>query len=536
MKFPSYKKQKPDGSYDAIIIGSGMGALTTASFLAKEGKKVLILERHYTAGGFTHMFKRKDYEWDVGIHYIGEVTNPKTALARMFHYMSDGNLKWEPMGDVYDKIIIEDDVYEFRAGVENWKAGIKEHFPDPKDQKAVDEYLNLVYEATGAARAFFAERALPKAISFVAGPFMRGKMLKYAKRTTKEVLDELTDNEKLKSVLVGQFGDYGLPPSQSSFAIHAMVVKHYLKGGAYPIGGSTKIIETIAPGIQAAGGEIYTNAEVKEIIVQNGKAVGVRMFDDQEYLAPIIVSNAGIDITYGQLLNSEEQKKHGLDGQLQEVQHSVGHVSLYLGFKETAEQLNLKKPNLWIYPGYDHDTNVKRYLEDENAPLPVAYVSFPGAKDPDFTNRFPGRTTVEIIGLAPYERFKKWEDERWKHRGEEYEAYKEQLGDRLLEQLYRFEPHLKDKLDYRELSSPLSTKHFVGYRHGEIYGIDHTPRRFQLKFLRPQTPIKNLFLTGQDVVTAGVGGALFGGVLTASAILKRDVMKQVFKQPVAATV
>jgi len=70
----SYKKRPHlSNKYDVIVIGSGIGSLTTATLLAKSGKKVLILERYYTAGGFTHIFKRKNYEWDVGIHYIGEV-------------------------------------------------------------------------------------------------------------------------------------------------------------------------------------------------------------------------------------------------------------------------------------------------------------------------------------------------------------------------------------------------------------------------------------------------------------------------------
>ena len=77
----SYKKQPHlSNKYDVIVIGSGIGSLTAATLLAKSGKKVLILEQHYTAGGFTHIFKRKNYEWDVGIHYIGEVQRPNSAI------------------------------------------------------------------------------------------------------------------------------------------------------------------------------------------------------------------------------------------------------------------------------------------------------------------------------------------------------------------------------------------------------------------------------------------------------------------------
>ena len=91
----SYKqKHVLEERYDAILVGSGIGSLCTAALLSKEGKKVLVLERHYTAGGFTHVFKRKGYEWDVGIHYIGEVQNPNAPIRKMFDYITDNNLKF----------------------------------------------------------------------------------------------------------------------------------------------------------------------------------------------------------------------------------------------------------------------------------------------------------------------------------------------------------------------------------------------------------------------------------------------------------
>ena len=110
----SYKKNPALATnYDSIIVGSGMGSLTTAAILAKEGQKVLVLEKHYTAGGFTRVFKRKGFEWDVGIHYIGEVQRPNSVIKKLFDYVSDSKLEWADMGDVYDKIIIGDKEYDF---------------------------------------------------------------------------------------------------------------------------------------------------------------------------------------------------------------------------------------------------------------------------------------------------------------------------------------------------------------------------------------------------------------------------------------
>ena len=66
--------------YDAVVIGSGIGGLTTAALLSKLGKRVCVLEQHYTAGGYTHSYEREGYEWDVGVHYIGEVHKPWSMI------------------------------------------------------------------------------------------------------------------------------------------------------------------------------------------------------------------------------------------------------------------------------------------------------------------------------------------------------------------------------------------------------------------------------------------------------------------------
>jgi all-trans-retinol 13,14-reductase len=210
---------------------------------------------------------------------------------------------------------------------------------------------------------------------------------------------------------------------------------------------------------------------------------------------------------------------------------SYGHLSLYIGLKHTAEEVQLPKANYWIYPnGNDHDKAIKDYLEDYTKEFPVVYISFPSAKNPVFLKKYPGRATIEIITVAKYDWFKKWENTRWKKRGEEYDVLKEEFAQRLLEHLYQQEPQLRGKIDFYELSTPITTKHFCNYINGEIYGLDHPPARFAKDYLKPQTPIKNLFFTGQDIVTVGIGGALMSGVLTASAITKSNLINEIVKQ------
>lgn len=157
------------------------------------------------------------------------------------------------------------------------------------------------------------------------------------------------------------------------------------------------------------------------------------------------------------------------------------------------------------------------------------YISFPSAKDPAFDDRHPGRATLEAIVFVPYDWFARWEDSRWKRRGADYDAFKQTLAARIQAELERHVPAVAGKIDHAELSTPLTTRHFMNYQRGEAYGLAATPERFRLRSLRPQTSIKNLYLTGQDVASLGVAGALFGGVMTASAILSRNLMSTVTK-------
>jgi hypothetical protein len=89
MRIGSYKQETVQEVFDSIVIGSGMGGMTVAALLARHaGQRVLVLERHYTPGGFTHSFRRPGYEWDVGVHYVGRVTNLESSERAAFDYLA----------------------------------------------------------------------------------------------------------------------------------------------------------------------------------------------------------------------------------------------------------------------------------------------------------------------------------------------------------------------------------------------------------------------------------------------------------------
>jgi all-trans-retinol 13,14-reductase len=521
-----YRANRLAPRYDAVVIGSGMGGLTTAALLSELGWSVCVLEQHYTAGGMTHSYERAGYEWDVGVHYIGDV-GARTRTRQLFDFLSEGNLQWAPMDAEYDRFYIGDKIFNAVAGKKEFRDNLLSMFPD--EQPAIDRYLELLAEVGGAMSAYGMGRVLKPWQQTIAAPFMKWQTPDCLFRNTYDVLSELTGNQDLIAVLCGQWGDMGLPPKRSAFMAHAIIARHYLYGGFYPVGGSWKIAESIIPRIQRGGGEVFTYARVSNVLIDNGKVCGVEMDDGHRIDCACVISAAGVDNTFNHLLPSEIVKATGYNRQMAKVRPSFAHVCVYIGLEQTAEQLDLPKTNFWIYPHNDYDAAVEAFVEDHNAPFPVVYISFPSAKDPDYLNRHPGTATIEIVAPAPYEWFEKWRGSTWGKRGEEYEAFKEQLCQRLMKQLYDRVPQLDGKVDYYEISTPLSTDWFAGYQRGELYGLEHSVERLQQKWLGPRTRIPGLWLTGQDVLTCGVTGAMMAGMLTTTSIVGMRKMTPLMK-------
>lgn len=504
-------------AYDAIVIGSGLGGLTCAALLAKAGKSVLVLERHYTAGGFTHSFKRRGYEWDVGVHYIGDVHKPHSPMRRVFDTITDGKLEWAKMDDVYDRMVIKDTYYDYHSGVRNFREGLLQHFPNAGPD--IDRYLQRIRSATRDVGSHFGQRFLPGALQAPADALLRRIGFDSFSRTTHEVLKECTSDRKLAAVLAGQWGDYGLPPKRSSFAMHALVAQHYLDGANFPVGGASQIAGNIIPIIEASGGGVLVDADVEQILLKRGRAAGVRLSNGDEIEAQQIISAAGVHTTYSQLLPAEVANEGGMLEKVKALPRSVGHLGLYVGLRGTREELQLEQANQWVYSDYDFDGALERFLAAPSTDFPLMYLSFPSAKDPAWASNYPGKSTIDVIAPAPWSWFSQWQHQPWNNRGTAYAEFKDQLSERLLEEIYRRAPHTRGHVDHVELSTPLSTATFSNYAGGELYGLEHTPYRFAQRWLTPKTPIKGLHLTGQDILFCGVGSALMSGVLTASTLL-----------------
>jgi all-trans-retinol 13,14-reductase len=518
------KRGLPDRTeFDAIVIGSGMGGMTTAAILAKLGQRVLVIEQHYVPGGFTHMFNRKGYTWDVGVHAVGEVTH-HSLTGRLLAHLTDNQLEWASLGPVYDEFTYPDDFrIDFPDSPQQFHANLLAAFPEEK--AAIDRYMQLIREVASGMRGYYMAKVGSGMVGRMLDWTLARKSQSYFERPTKEIIEELTDNPKLQAIFVAQWGYYGSPPSRSCFALQALVSKHFLHGAYYPVGGAKRIADCLLKTVADAGGWTRISTSVEEIMIEKGKAVGVRLDTGEEINAPTIISAAGISATLRRMLPDAYQRETWVK-EILDLTPAPAHVCLYIGFKGDITKAGASAANKWFYETWDMEVEEWDVAHDrEIDESPILYCSFPSLKDPLHDPGPEQRHTGEVVTFVPWEAFAPWRGTKWKKRGEDYEAFKTKLEQVLLKQFLRHVPDLEPMIDYLELSTPLSTDKFCRPVHGSIYGLEPTPTRFQNKHLRARSPIPGLYFSGSEVASVGVIGAMMGGVLGATAVKPLAVTK-----------
>ena len=504
-------------TFDLIVVGSGIGGLTVASLMSQmKHKRVLVLERHFKLGGFTHSFTRpKKRSWDVGVHYVGEMA-PGMLDRQLCDFVTQGQVQWNKMHSPFEKFVYPDFTFEVPDDENLYKQALIERFPN--ERAAIEQYFKDISRVANSYRTKLVLQSMPALIRLPAQLAPSGGR-DMGLLTTSEYLNRHFKDQQLKAVLASQWPDYGLPPSESAFAIHALIVFHYLKGGYYPEGGAETIVESIARIVDAKGGQCLVNHTVTEIIVRDNKALGVKVVAtkgtdsiEKEFCAPIIVSDAGAYATYNRLLPAHIHVP--FRDQLEQLAGGYAAATVYIGFKENPSKLGFHGENHWIYSGYDHDEICQRRNEILEGKPHFCFLSFPSLKNPK-----AGAHTAELISFLDYATVERWKDHAWLRRGTDYRELKDKLAETLIDFVNERYPGFKDLIEYQEVSTPITSEKFTGHLRGAIYGTPATPDRFRMPWLKAKTPIKNLYLTGTDAAVLGIAGALTGGVVTSAHLL-----------------
>jgi phytoene dehydrogenase-like protein len=344
--------------------------------------------------------------------------------------------------------------------------------------------------------------------------------------TTGAYLDSHVKDARLRSILGARWGDYGLPPAQSAFLIHAIVVRHYFEGASYPVGSAVRIAEAATRVLRSCHGEVRVLSEVAQILTEQGETVGVQLTSGETIHAKLVISDAGARNTYLRLLPREIDLP--FRSELESTPSSLSTATLYVGLKDSPKSLGVRGENYWIHDTIDQDLLSTRRIRTHEGEIPMCFLSFPSLKDPEAR-----RHTAEISTPVDPAAFERWAGTRWMRRGEEYNGIKERIANSLLAVVERHLPGFGELVEYVELSTPLSNEHFTAHPRGEIYGIPATPARFSKSYLQARTPVKGLLLTGADALVPGVVGAAQAGLLctaTATNVLTFSKLKTAAEQ------
>ncbi len=511
---------KSSSQFDAIVIGSGIGGLACACALTRCGLKVLVLERHFTAGGLTQTFSREGFTWAVGLHYLGDMGEGDSAR-KIMDWLSGGALRFAPSGPVYDTVHLPGGFeFQFARPEAALVVELKERFP--ASQGEIDAFFDALSHAERAGRHLFEQRAMPSLLGKATRLLYHGEIDRWWGRTTEAVLREMISDPRLRAVLAAQRGDYGPDPRESSFGLHAVIMRHYMQGAYFPIGGADAIAQTLVPVIEAGGGEVRTRAPVAEIVIENDSVAGVRLKSGIELRCPRVFSDAGAHNTVNRLLPAPLRESEWAR-EINALRPSACHIGLYLGFEGDIHSRGATASNHWFYESLDIADGLWHDPAQQSS-APALYVSFPSLKGPTSEKRSQ-RHTAELVAFTDWDAFSRWEGTSLGRRPADYQTLKATITRHLTAQFARHFPALEPLVVYSELSTPLSTVAFTGAEQGGVYGLEPSPRRFLSTGLRARTPVPGLYLTGQDVGSAGIAGAMMGGMLAAAALEPKLVAK-----------
>ncbi|MEH2440105.1 carotenoid isomerase [Nostoc sp.] len=487
---------------DAIVIGSGIGGLVTATQLAAKGAKVLVLERYLIPGGSAGYFERQGYRFDVGASMIfGLGQNGTTNL--LTRALSAVNVSQEAIAD---PVQIH---YHLPQGLdlkvdrvyEKFLQNLIAHFrhEEPGIRRFYDE-CQKVFKCLNSMDLLSLEEPRYLLRVFFQHPLACLGLVKYLPQNAGDFARRYIKDPQLLKFIDMECYCWSVVPADMTPMINAGMVfsdRHY--GGVnYPKGGVGQIAQKLVEGLEKAGGKIQYQARVTKILTEQGKAVGVQLANGKVYRGKRIVSNATRWDTFEQLLPAEAMPHNEKIWQ-QNYQKSPSFLSLHIGVKESVLSAGTECHHI-LLEDWEKMTAVEGTI----------FVSIPTLLDPDLA---PDGYHI-IHAFTPH-----WIDDWQKLSPSEYEAKKEEAAGRIIDRLEKIFPGLDAGLDYLEVGTPRTHRRFLGRQDGTYGPIPRRKLRGLLKMPFNRTGIPGLYCVGDSTFPGqGLNAVAFSGFACAHRI------------------
>lgn len=502
----------PMTTYDTVVIGSGPGGLCAALALARAGQRVLVCEQHYLPGGWAHSFSLDGYRFSPGVHYLGEL-GPGKPMRALFEGLGLGRMIefCEMNPDGFDHYAIGGERFDVPAGFGRYLERLLTRFPH--ERAGLLRYHEVLTRVIDEVRTVDTMLEFP---AVLAVPFRAPSLLRWGFRSLGALLDATIRDPLCRAVLAAQAGNYGLAPSEVSLPMHVGMHAHYWEGAYYPRGGAKRLPQAMIKALRARGGEIRLSTRVREILVEGGRATGVRVEGGEIIPARAVIANADPYFVYTELLPPGHRGRW--ERRARSMRYSVSSISVFCAVDLDLRARGYDSGNYWYYRSADLD-GIYRRAERElpRDEIEAMFVAVPSLKDPSY--RPHGHHVVEAFTFAPYEAFSRWAGVHPDARDPSYEALKHRLGELVLDALERSFPGFRAGLRFLSVGTPLANDFYCATRRGAIFGTAKVPFQMGPFSYATRTPVPNVLLCGASILSHGVAGALFSGLTAAAKAL-----------------
>ena len=487
-----------------VIIGSGLGGLSSGVIMAKNGYDVTILEQSQQIGGCLQCFSRNGAKFETGMHFAGSLDDGQ-ILSNYFNFLEiKDKLDFSRLDtDAYDIVSLNGERFYFANGREKFIESMAQRFPDQKEK--LEKYCELTEQIASASPYRFLNDTTPHPVDN-----------ELQMRSLNEVIEAIITDPKLRNVLVGNLSLYAAERDKTPFASHAFVFDFYNSSAFRIVGGSDNIAKALTEVLQSYGGQILTRSKVVKIITEENVAIGVETENGSVFPADLVFS----DIHPSLMLNLLDDNVFSLAyrNRIQSMKNTTSVFSLYLQFKENA--LPYMNSNFYGFRT-DSPWEMSGTL-DSDWPKGYLYMHHCMEKDQKFA-----QSGIMLAYLSAME-LKAWNETKVNGRGTDYEAFKKQCAERILDAAEKDFPDLRDYISTYYTATPLTYRDYTLSPDGSMYGLAKDVTAGIAGRVSYKTKVPNLLLVGQNINSHGLLGVLVGSITACSSVLgEENIRKQV---------